>query len=85
MNTRYDDTPLYTYNNSTPFFGRRITTTYEEWIEHAITQHERIDTIAYKYYGDSTQWWRIAEANPDKIWWPLTLPIGETIKIPVNV
>lgn len=42
---------------------------------------DRIDIIAYNYLGDPTQWWRIADANPDWLWWD-TLPVGLVIRIP---
>jgi phage tail protein X len=32
--------------------------------QHAVAGHDRLDLLAYKYYGDSTRWWQIADANP---------------------
>lgn len=40
----------------------------------------RIDIIAFRYYGRSTYWWIIALAN--KIIDPFDLPIGTTLRIP---
>jgi hypothetical protein len=31
--------------------------------EHAVTQGERLDTIATRYLGDPEQFWRISDAN----------------------
>lgn len=31
--------------------------------EHAVTQGERLDTIAARYLGDAEQFWRICDAN----------------------
>jgi hypothetical protein len=31
--------------------------------EHAVTQGERLDTIATRYLGDPEQFWRICDAN----------------------
>jgi nucleoid-associated protein YgaU len=42
---------------------------------------DRIDDIAYAYYGDPTQWWRIADANPQIMNW-LTVPPATIIRIP---
>jgi hypothetical protein len=50
-------------------------------VEHTVTQGERLDTIAARYLGDPTQFWRLCDANvalhPDE----LTDPIGRTIRI----
>ncbi len=32
--------------------------------EHTVTQSDRIDLLAYKYYGDAHKWWHICDANP---------------------
>lgn len=31
---------------------------------HVVAQGERLDQIAYRYYGEPTVWWRICDANP---------------------
>lgn len=31
--------------------------------EHTVGPHDRLDTLAATYYGDSELWWRIADAN----------------------
>jgi hypothetical protein len=30
-----------------------------------ITEGDRLDHLAYKYYKEPTRWWRICDANPD--------------------
>src|SRR6266542_2938191 len=30
---------------------------------HAVQEKDRLDLLAYKYYGDPTRWWQIADAN----------------------
>jgi len=45
------------------------------------SQHDRIDNLAYKYYGDSRLWWIIARANNIGKG-DLTVPIGTQIRIP---
>jgi copper chaperone CopZ len=32
--------------------------------QHAVSEGDRLDLLAYKYYGDSTRWWQISDANP---------------------
>ncbi|MBR0680170.1 hypothetical protein GXW74_06705 [Roseomonas eburnea] len=31
--------------------------------EHVLRQEERLDRVAFAWFGDARQWWRIADAN----------------------
>ena len=31
--------------------------------EHVLKQQERLDRVAYAWFGDARGWWRIADAN----------------------
>ena len=42
---------------------------------------DQIEYLAHSAYGDETQWWRIADANPEIIFWD-AVPIGATIRVP---
>lgn len=42
---------------------------------------DQIDYLAYSAYGDETQWWRIANANPEILFWS-TLTPGTEIRVP---
>ena len=44
---------------------------------------QRLDNLAYKYYGDTTLWWIIAKANGIK--GVAVPPLDEPIRIPGNV
>ena len=44
---------------------------------------DRFDTLAYKYYGDSTYWWIIAKANG--IRGKLGLKPGTPLRIPGDI
>ena len=44
---------------------------------------ERLDTLAYNFYGDSTLWWVIAKANG--IRGKLDVPKDTEIRIPGNI
>jgi len=44
---------------------------------------ERLDTLAYKYYSDSTYWWVIAKANG--IRGKLGLKPGTPLRIPGDI
>lgn len=52
-----------------------------QFIFHQVTSNERIDNIAYQYYGDATRWWVIADANPEILDWS-TITQGTLIRIP---
>jgi len=42
---------------------------------------DQIDYLAYSAYGDETQWWRIANANPEILFWNDVAP-GAQIRVP---
>jgi phage tail protein X len=42
---------------------------------------DTIDTIAQSAYSDPTQWWKIADANPNIMLWDV-LPNGTMLRIP---
>ncbi|WP_159048631.1 hypothetical protein [Streptomyces sp. NRRL F-4489] len=42
---------------------------------------DRVDTVATEFYRDPTQWWRIAEVNPEILDWTEIAP-GTAIRIP---
>jgi len=44
---------------------------------------DRLDLLAFKYYGDSSYWWIIALAN-DLGKGDLTVPVGVQIRIPAD-
>ena len=62
---RYKNTKIIK-SNGMKVLGKTI---YMEIPEHpddfyVISQYgDRLDTLAYKYYGDVTLWWYIAKAN----------------------
>ena len=39
----------------------------EQWpFRHTVRDGERLDLLSFKYYGDATKWWQIADANPQE-------------------
>lgn len=40
---------------------------------HTVSDAERLDLLAFKYYGDSRRWWLIADANRAAVDFPLDL------------
>lgn len=53
------------------------------FVEHVVSQGDRLDNITARYMGDPTHFWRICDANlilePDE----LTDEIGRSIKIAI--
>jgi hypothetical protein len=47
---------------------------------HLVTGVEDMEYLAWRFYGDSRQWWRIAEANALRF--PLDLVPGMSLAIP---
>jgi nucleoid-associated protein YgaU len=47
---------------------------------HLVSGADTIEYLAWRYYGDSALWWRIAEAND--LQYPMDLPVGSSINIP---
>ena len=62
--------------------GIRFTPQTEGQLEHTVSEGERLDHIAFNFYKDSEQYWRICDANealkPDD----LVNEPGKTISIP---
>ena len=49
---------------------------------YVITQHgDRLDNIAFQFYGDQSLWWYIAKANNLTF---MTIPIGTSLRIPAT-
>jgi hypothetical protein len=55
--------------------------------EHTVTEGERLDHIAAKYFGDSEQFWRLCDANGAVQPNELIEPVGRRIRItlPENI
>jgi hypothetical protein len=69
QNSRYRKTPILELGPSPTcsFAGTRPrdVRTLSGAIEHRIQRGERLDLLALHYYGDSSRWWLILDANPD--------------------
>jgi hypothetical protein len=53
----------------------------EDEVQYTVTFTDRIDLLAYRFYGDPVLWWVIAAANSMEIL-PTDLKPGDTIRIP---
>ena len=89
MANRYKNTPIkvdekknrYYTNTQCPEIPSNINDVY------VLTQAgDRLDTLANSFYQDTSLWWVIARANPDKIRRDgLLLKPGIQIRIPSNI
>jgi len=85
-NSRYAQSPLITVVDDDGHDIQVITSTQQKpfvftYVWHSIMGNERIDNIAYAYYGDGTLWWKIADGNPEILDWS-NLVVGSMIRIP---
>jgi hypothetical protein len=53
----------------------RVIPAPESNVLHTVKGGDRLDLLAYKYYGDTTKWWQISDANPER---PFPLDLLET-------
>lgn len=51
-------------------------------VEHILSVGERLDGLAFKYFGDDEYWWVIALCN--RIIDPFALTVGSKLRIPVD-
>lgn len=83
--SRYVDSQLVTIDNNgnnvvviVPGVQESYTFTY---VNYLVNGGDKVDQIANSFYNDPTQWWRIADANPEILDWTF-LQAGTLIRIP---
>jgi hypothetical protein len=87
MASRYIDIPIMSGSLNTPrFYKNAVYPTVElsEFDNYIITTvGDRLDLLAFDYYGDSSLWWIIATANdlPGNSLYPA---IGSQLRVPAN-
>lgn len=83
------------YNRYVSYDGVKKARYYESLIDPNIPVNEndiyvittvgdRLDLLAYNYYGDATMWWMIADANPTLSKGSLFLEAGLQLRIPYD-
>lgn len=85
---RYADTRLYKDTSGIVYQGvtRYPEIPYSENDIYVITTDgDRLDNLAYEYYGDSTLYWILLSANPDKSYNLLYPVLGTQLRIPFPV
>lgn len=83
--SRYIDSPvivLSVNNLNRQVIGIGAQTAYAFTFQsYQVTGNDRLDTLAFDFYGDETKWFAIADANPEILDWT-NMPIGVIIRIP---
>lgn len=49
---------------------------------HQVAGTDDVTLLAFRYYGDPTVWWKIANANPEVTNWA-TITTGSLIRVPI--
>jgi hypothetical protein len=52
-------------------------------VNYFVKQDEGMQWLGYKFLGDATRWWEIADINM-QIWYPLDMAMGDYIALPVQ-
>lgn len=78
----YSKGVIYKFSDNTPALlrGKLVYTESPKDQYYAIEVDDRLDTIAFKFYGNSKLWWVLADCN--NIIDPFLLEVGSNIVIP---
>jgi hypothetical protein len=85
--SRYERVPQGQWRDATgaahPFVLLRVIPTPRALQSHRVVDGDRLDLLAYRYFGDPEQFWRICDGNAAL--WPddLLAESGRTLSIPV--
>jgi hypothetical protein len=84
-NSRYNNQPILSVVGNDgvtrPTLYRSPPVQVRRFLHYQVVYGDRLDKLAYSFYRDDTQWWRIADANPE-IAFPMDLVPGSIIRIP---
>ena len=74
QNSRYRSLPVATASDgrghSRTWVTLRLVGAPMPSIAYAVQRHERLDLLAARAYADPTMWWRIADANVERVTGP---------------
>jgi len=85
---RYEKAPILTTNQSRPYFKGRYYPNIplsESDVYVITTVGDRLDSLAYSYYGDSSLWWVISMANNNATKGALYPVPGTQLRIPTDI
>lgn len=85
---RYDKNVIYKTSSGKRYYKGKIypDIPYSDTDEYIITTiGDRLDSIAYSYYGDAELWWIISTANNNITKGSMFPHPGTQLRVPVNV
>ncbi len=85
---RYDKNVIYKTSSGKRYYKGKIypNIPYSETDEYIITTiGDRLDSIAYQYYGDSELWWVISVANNNITRGSIFPTPGTQLRVPINI
>jgi Phage Tail Protein X len=86
--SRYTKTPVITPTNaegaSPRVLDRRAAPEAPGALEHVVSEGERLDQIANRYFAEPKKYWLVLDANPEVLNPFELLAPGRRIKIPRN-
>jgi hypothetical protein len=85
---RYDNTPIKITSQGKRFYKQKFypNIPLSDTDEYVITTiGDRLDTLAYSYYRDSTLWWIISMANNNVTKGSIFPEPGTQLRIPTNL
>jgi nucleoid-associated protein YgaU len=86
--SRYARTPVVAAADATGreprVLARRVAPPAPAALEHTVTDGERLDHLAERFYGEPTRYWLILDANPEVLNPFHLLQPGRRIAVPRN-
>lgn len=85
--SRYAEARIITVRDKTAapaqaVYPRFRTRTTEAYIEYVSQPGDRFDILALRFLTDPTEWWRIADLNPEFFYPEEEIPPGSVLRIP---
>jgi hypothetical protein len=84
-NSRYVNSPILLVEGSDgvsrPTVYRGAVALPRQFLHYQVVLGDRMDVLAYAFFGDPTLWWLIADSNPE-VFYPDNLVPGSIIRIP---
>ena len=85
-NSRYaEGTVFKAYDSRNGKYGVSVTRQFPEdsstFFYYIWSERDRIDSVSYRFFGDSSMWWQIMDINPE-VQNPFDIPVGAVLRIP---
>ena len=84
-NSRYVNSPVLLVEGSDgvsrPTVYRNSVGLPNSFLHYQVVYGDRMDLLAFRFFGDPTLWWVIADANPE-VFYPDALIMGSIVRIP---